>query len=179
MPPKAVSFAGTRTVCSIGAGRKRRMIWMLSLPTDPLAAFRSPSISTGGRWRRVRSMVLTLANGSFATAWGWIGPNIPRENSMRSSATLSTLGEVSGRAAMSSLGYIEPASALAVALLNARMTRLHTPKVGTQAVGHLIVAAGRAGNGIDSRACLGDEQPSAHARFGHDIRRRLLGGALA
>jgi len=59
------------------------------------------------------------------------------------------------------------------------MTRLHTPKVGTQAVGHLIVAAGRAGNGIDSRACLGDEQPSAHARFGHDIRRRLLGGALA
>jgi len=179
MPPKAVSFAGARTVCSIGAGPKRRIIWMLSLPTGPLAAFRSPSISTGGRWRLVRSMVLTLANGLFATVWAWIGPSIPRENSMQSSATLSTLGEVSGRAAMSSLGYIEPASALAVALLNARMTRLHTPKVGTQAVGHLIVAAGRAGNGINSRAYLGDEKSSVDAHFGHDIRRRYLGGALA
>ena len=80
---------------------------------------------------------------------------------------------------MSSLGYIEPASALAVARLNARMTPLHNPNAGTQVVGRLIVAAGRAGNGIDSRAYLGDEQSTADARFGHDIRRRYLGGALA
>jgi hypothetical protein len=58
------------------------------------------------RYRRVWSAAWILANGSFATVSRWIGHNIRRENSNRSSVKLCTPDAACGRAATSSHGYI-------------------------------------------------------------------------
>ena len=110
---KAASYAAAKTVCNIVVGRKQQTTWTHSLPGVRLAARPLASTHMAGRLRSVRSAGPISANGLCARAWRWIGPNTPKADMMVLSATPNTPAAEFGRAATSSRGSIEHASAQA------------------------------------------------------------------
>jgi len=94
-----------------------------SLPGVRLAARRSASTHMAGQLRSVQPAAPISANGLCARAWRWIGPNTPKADMMALSATPNTPAAESGRAATSSRGSIEPASAQAESPPTVRTTQ--------------------------------------------------------
>ena len=124
MRRRAASCAAAKTVCNIVVGRNQQTTWTHSLPGVRLAARPLASTHMAGRLRPVRSAAPISANGLCARAWRWIGPNTPKADMMALSATPNTPAAESGRAATSSRGSIEPASAQTEGPPTGRTTRM-------------------------------------------------------